>query len=533
MNATHLLLVAAVGLLLLGCNDGNSSDADAAPDSGVSGWDAVSVDAANAPDRTMVRIELSADPGAALAKDPKAYELSSPNGALAVTDVSYDAKGAVVVLTTEKQKLGVTYTATIPGNGDGRSADFPAADTASFYASDFTTMGQYTLAATRAAIGEHCVVYVEDGQVVNTASDIVAYFDEKVEPTESAFFTAPPDKDGNNRIVLLALDGKGQYGGYFDPTNTFSDAEAMAMWGTHSNEMEMIYVDALSAVDYYSLVIPHEYQHLLYNFRHGTNAEYWAYHDEGLAECAAMAVNGENDYAVTFYSADYQGLIAKGLSLVNWTWGLYENYAVAYLFWTYVAGRMGGVDAYGDIFDLDIGRPDEVGAFLNARLGEGFAQVQLDEMIAIAVQAPQGDLGFNGLVEPGLLAHPHAPSGTDSLDLEPYAGAFFGLFADTVDYPGTQGPDIVYAGVAASGETDLAAPFSLGPGGLLVALNGNQEWSSFPTEHSGPDLPALKSASTRAPHGGLFVSPAWRDPPPLRRDAPGPVLAWRESMLAR
>src|SRR4030043_1748336 len=98
----------------------------------------------------------------------------------------------------------------------------------------------------------------------------------------------------------------------------------MNMWGIHSNEMEMIYINTAYGSLYPVNVVPHEFQHLLYAERHNTDLEYWAYHDEGLAECAVHAVFGINENAVYYYLNDPDGMIRTGLSLVHWTWGLYD-----------------------------------------------------------------------------------------------------------------------------------------------------------------------------------------------------------------
>jgi len=241
--------------------------------------------------------------------------------------------------------------------------------------------------------------------------------------------------------------------------------------------------------------------------------------------------SGGGDGAVDFYMADYQGLIGAGLSMVNWTWALYENYVVAFLFWSYLASRLDGVESYGDFFDLDTGSPAEVDALIWERLGSDFPTVQMDGMIATWVRAESGIYSYGDMIDfpPG--NPPMVATGVNSVDLEPFAGTYFVLFEPIVNYPGTQGPNIVYAGIDGEGNVDLVAPFEKGGGALLV-FNTNFEYSAYPAEHSGPDL----SAFGRMEYGyeiSAEVPRAWLDPPPINPYDQGPLRRWREATLQR
>jgi hypothetical protein len=241
------------------------------------------------------------------------------------------------------------------------------------------------------------------------------------------------------------------------------------------------------------------------------------------------AVFGANQYAVDYYLWDPNGNLANGLSLVHWTWALYDNYAQAYLWWIYLAGRLGGIDHLSEIFDLDTGAPTEVDALIAAELGGDMPTAVLENKIAIWAQQSNGPYSFGGLLSFAAGEAPTVPAGTSSLNLEPFGGSFFMLAEDEVAYPGTQGADIAYAGVDDAGNVDLSEPFQKA-GGALIVYNKNMNTTTWPTEHSGPDLPAIGLKRPAAP---ASISPAWSDPPPVGLTDSARLRAWRDARLAR
>jgi hypothetical protein len=551
-NLTWMALVLALLLAVAACGDDDddnnddspADDDDASPDDdddddndnddtpGDGDWDGVTITAVIAPEREKVRVTLSGDPGDNAAADPAIYEITSDFGALAVTGASFDAGTKQATLTTAPQKLGVTYALTINPNGytgAPLTGDFLAADTAKFWVYDFGLDDRIQITANRAGVGENCVVYIEQGQSASDVAETITVFDEEIFPIETAMYHSAPDLDGNGKITLLGLDGGGWYGGYFDPINSVTDEQAMDWWGIHSNGMELVHINTVSGSMYPYNVVPHEFQHLLYQERHGWQNEYWEYHNEGLAETAVHAVFGANQGAVDFFLWDPDGLIGAGLSLVHWTYALYENYVQAYLYWMYLAGRLGGIDELSNLFDLDTGNPDEVEAMIAAELGSDMPTTVLENEIAVWVQQAGGPYSFSGLLSFAPASAPTAAGGTTSLNLEPYGGAFFALSEDEVSYPGTQGAHIVYAGIDADGNVDLTEPFDV-DGGALLAYNTSTNTTTWPDEHSGPDISALRLRSVKA---GAAISPAWDDPPPFAPDQVERRQAWRNARLAR
>jgi hypothetical protein len=514
-------------------------DTDTDTGTGVDGsWDGIALESVDAPDEFTVLVGFAGAPPAADAADVAIYALTSDVGALAVQSVVYDEAAHEAALTTDKQKLGITYTLTVTPPVDGAAAleeDFLSADTATFWVVDFASYDYYQIVANRNAVGDNAVAYVEQG-MYGDGSWPVANFDDQVFPIETAAFTDPPDMDGNGKIVILGLDGGDYYGGYFDPINTYTQAQldAWGYVGYHSNEMEIIHVNVgYGDFDSGGVIVPHEFQHLLYQERHPNNDWLDTYHNEGLAECAVRLVNGSYDQATGYYFGDYSGMIGGGISLVDWGYSVYENYVVAFMFWSYIAGQLGGVDGYSDIFDQDSGAPDAIEEFLVGALGTDFGETQLNQMIAAWVQADTGVYGYEGILDLGGQVPPRVAPGTSSVDLEPYAGTFFPLDQASVGYPGTQGANVVYAGIDGSGAVDLAAPFDVSGGALLV-LNTDLYIThdyppTYPTEHSGPDVAAAGGKALAAAFEAGVVSPTWTDPPPAIFTDPPRFAAWRDA----
>jgi len=515
-------------------DDTNADDDSGDDDTGSNAWNGVSIENVDAPNELTVNVAFNGDPGKAAAEDLSVYSIDSSVGSLTLTAAQYNPLTKTVQLTSKKQKLGITYTLIItPGENskEGLTEDFISADTAQFWATDFSSPNfpDYQLTADRAAVGTYSVIYIEQGMSASDVAQAISEFDDKIYPIETNLFTTAPDVDGNGKILMLGLNGGDYYGGYFTPVNEYSEEQTMQWWGLHSNEMDMIYINVIGGTLNVGIVIPHEFQHMLYHKRHGFTEPYFDYHDEGLAECATHAVYGVNSYAISYYEADPNGKIGNGMSLVHWEWGVYEHYAVAYLFWTYLASRLNDVPSYHDIFDLDTGSPEEVNAFIAANLLSDFPTVQSSGMLANWIQSLDTIYGYGDMLYFAGHSSPKVTPGITSLDLEPFGGAFFHLTQQLVNYPGTQGEHIMYIGVDPDDNVDLTAPFFVN-GGVLLVLNANQDYNGWPTEHSGPDLPA-QGVKTAAPKA--LISPAWLDPPPINPYNLESLRQWREAAIKR
>jgi hypothetical protein len=490
---------------------------------------AATVEQLRAPDQTTITVRFDIDVAAVVPAATDAFVVASDDvDDLEVESVAYDPATRTVTLTTERQKLGATYQLTIQAPGTALAdlgGELLAADTARFWASDFgsPTFDSYEVVADRRVIGEHAVIYVEQGQLSPGTDEAIQFFDDHIFPVETAKLHAPSDVDENGRIVLLALDGQQHYGGYFSPLDTYP-AEVVEEWGYKSNETDMVYINVSGGQPFDAKhVLTHEFAHLLYNAAHGLEGSQWSWHNEGLAECAVRLVNGENDYAAQFLYADPFGDLATGLSLVHWQGGNYSQYAQAFLFWSYLAGQLAGVDTYGSLFDSG-GSPSEIDGWVQQNLGKTLIEAQRDFMAALRLKAASGPHGFGGIVAlPDAMPQP-VPSGIASVSLLPFTGVWFELAQPSVDYPGTQGADVVYTGVSAS-LVDLQAPFDIDGGALLVINTSFDEDFEPPAQPSGPDIAAAAKAASPQQLAGR--DPSWRHPPPVSPDSLPALHAWR------
>lgn len=486
----------------------------------------------SAPTRTTVTIELTES----LVTAPAivdAYGLTSPRGPLIVSAVAYDDATRVITLTTEKQKLGVEYTLTVKSPGsplDLKGGKFLAADTATFWATDFSNFQDYEVTASRVAIGEHVVIYATpEAEGASDVPETIDYFDTQIFPEETALFTAAPDRDDNGKVVLLGLDGGGYYGGYFSPINALTDAEAGPY---QTNEMEMLY---LSVPDLYGTYMPeqvvaHEFQHLLYNEAHDWMVEDWNWHNEGLAECAVTAVSGQqNEYAIdTYTGAGLANGLGDGESLVIWQYANYDQYAQAYMFWTYLASRLGGYEGYGTIFDLT-GSPSSIEGLTQAQFGTDFATTQLDFLAAAWLQEASGAHSFNSLID--FAGRTPQVASTSPVQLQPYTAVFLTGAVDNVT-PVGQGADVIFRGLTGAGAIQDTAPFDP-TGGAVIALNAKAAPMDTSTESSGTlGGMALMSGpkNLRALRGAGVLDRAFLHPPPVKPANRRLLEAWRKSV---
>lgn len=452
---------------------------------------------------------------------PNAYELTHTTGDLTVGEVTYDAATKTVTLVTSKQKLGIEYHVTIVAPGhplDLAIGKFLSADTAKFWATDFSDFSDFEVVAERVGVGENIVLYSTPEGMADDVEETIEYFDERIFPIETDLLAPAPDRDGNGKIVLLGLDGEQYYGGYFNPMNALTEAEAQ-QFQSHSNEKEMLYVSVADLQGSFGAeaVVAHEFSHLLYNELHDFFNDDWAWHNEGLAECAVHAVSGQNQYAADFYLAA-NGL-ADGQSLVKWQYSNYDQYAQSYVFLTYVASRLGGVEGFGQLFQLS-GDPVDVGAFFEQEIGQTFSEVHLDMLTAAWSQAATGPFGFEGMIDFG--GRPQTAT-TSPLSLEITEGVFFGADSNGL-VPAGAGPDAVFRGINGEGVVDDTAPFAA-QGGVVIALNTDLAPSN--EEQSSGTLGVAVNGVTRRLS---LEDRAWMHPPPVKPANRAQLLAWRKQV---
>lgn len=494
---------------------------------------------ASAPDDTHVVLSFDGEPQSDMSLPQLSLHVESDFGDLAVSKAAWDSSAYTLTLTTGRQKLGVQYQVSIGSAGSTTGllqASFLSADTKVFWATDFDdpNMDDMQVPAHRIFVGEHTVAYSMDGYQFDGAEAASLEFDTLIYPLLTEAFLQPLDFDGNGRIVLLYTDSD-DYGGYFSPVNQWSNLFAM-MGGAKSNEMEILYISGWMGAGYFGQVTPHEFQHLLYYCRHQMKDNvHWDYHDEGLAESAVRLVYGNNDMASMYYQYDPQSLISMGLSMVNWQWGLYENYAIAYVFWAWVAGQLGGPEAFKLIFDIEYGGPEQVSEFLQEHLGLDLHEAVLAMMAAVRLQAPDGLHSFNGMISLDPNGGPRLPAGTPSVQLEPFGGIFVPVAEAEVEEPGGKGPNVQFGGIAQAGGFDTATPFET-TAGWLVAYNGNWNYWDWTPESTGT-LPQAVAPQPVVQRAKLYpgdahaaaTSAAWDSPPPRNPFRPEQWREWRDA----
>jgi len=479
------------------------------------------IERVTAPDETHVVVELAA-PLDDDWLDPARYSIGGVYASVEVMALEEGTDGSSVVLETSKQPLGLSLTL----DKDEHSGSFLSADTAQFWVVDWTTpnFAQVQKTAARREVGNHVVIYVQEGLSMANAAEIRSYFDDTVFPNTTSLFAPAPDRDQNQRIVLLGIDGQDVIGGYFSSVDPLPDDEAFPETGFHSNEKEMLYLNTVyGEVNAPHSVVPHEFSHLLYRELHPDDQS-WSYHNEGLAECVVRTINGFYFEPVYVYETDPLGDLANGKSLIDWEFANYSQYAQAYIFWSYVAGQLDGIDTYVELMKTD-GSPESIEAYLQQRLGKGIAATMHSMMVASWAQHPSGEHGFNGFIQwqskPAMAtaSNPFLPS---------LAGAFVAPTGTSVHVPPGQGPNIAMVGIDGSDNVDLSPPFSVG-GGVVVALNHN------PTSDSPSEPIGLASPITFAPEAEQSAGDhlTWLHPPPFDpRELPR-LKAWRKATRNR
>jgi hypothetical protein len=506
-KAGSMILRAASGLLVLALVACSGSDDAAEPPEptggGAGGLGGAPVTPevleARAPDRTSVLVSLSALPSdLAAAGDPANYSLSHDGEALAIEQIAVDAAAGQITLTTAKQKLGVEYRLelTLPEVSDAEAGlTFLAADTTHLWVSDWSspTYASLDVYAERVAVGEQAVIYVQEGVVPALDMQAIAtLFDEAIHPVETSLFGGTNDIDGNGKAVLLVVEQDAIFKGFVNPADALSDKDAMLLYGVHSNEMEIVY---LNAQKFTERTVAHELNHLIYRAQHVNPSGLWTYFKEGMAECAVHAVFGEHQYDADYFVADPEGTVVDGVSLLDFELS-FEHYALSYLYFTYAASRLGGVDGYGELFAVD-GNPADLDALLQGLLGQGLVEVMRDMWIATYVQAPSGPLGFDGMVDfKGKL--PPAAASAAGLELTPTGAVLVQPWTNPIVYPGTQGPNIVYVGIDGSGLVDAEAPFETA-GGVLLAFNESGVQSTVTEPVYAPASASAAAGSAIAP----------------------------------
>ena len=497
------------------------------------------------PDEISVKVTFTQDIGDDLALAKDTYTLSGLSDEYLSTKayidvVEYDSESKTVTLFTHnKLMLGVTYELIMRPEGFNRTdGTCLAADTAKFWVVNYIGGDDYQvqITANRVGVGDTVVLYLEEGETITDVEKTLSEWKNKIYPIMVNAFGEPSDIDGNERVTVLGHYLGNSVGGYYYPLNLYPDSYIYDAYDIHSNEMELLHINTIDNSFAWDHTLPHEFQHLLYHIAHEDamfSGDDWLYHNEGLSENAVVLVYGSNQRGIDYFLADYNGYIARGDSLIRWD-SNYSDYANSFLFFAYFAGLGGGTDFLPDIFNLESGNPTNVTALIQFLLGAShdFYSMEMNWMIANWLQESSGQYSYNGYLSFASQAAPTAPSGTSSLNLRPSAGTYFKLSQSSVNYPGTQGANILYVGVDSQGNVDFDAPFDV-DGGVLTVLNINEDYSHGATEPSGPDIAAIDKAFSVLPTDWVKVPRCWNDPPPVMPWQTHIMDKWKEQHLIR
>ena len=228
-----------------------------------------------------------------------------------------------------------------------------------FFAIDFARRQQYTINATLRASGPHCYIFVEDSEwqenvTALTVQTIQTAFETSTpaDPRRGIYdiltenFGAPPDIDGNQKVILLLLNIRDinthqATVGYFLPIDQHRGMLHHPTFGPlHSNEADILYIDSKKQSansDVIQPVIAHEFQHLIH-WKHSPNEETWI--DEGCADYAAFQCG----YSLYQHIDAFQK--TPNISLTDWAQmsqtNVLAHYGASFLFMLYLHEHYGG-----------------------------------------------------------------------------------------------------------------------------------------------------------------------------------------------
>ena len=188
-----------------------------------------------------------------------------------------------------------------------------------------TSGGQIQVSAMH--VTANAAVLIENGQSVSstTLNNIGSTWETTIYPTNTNYFGNPPDVDNNCQIeiVIYAIDGGGNIGGYFMPSI--------------SAAREVFYVD-IDDLSWRNTIFAHEFQHLLHNSR--DPFEYlWI--DEGNADMAAFLCFGASNAVIGHANAWTQNASAS----VRWWNQRIGDYGAGFMFMLFLADNLGGGSA--------------------------------------------------------------------------------------------------------------------------------------------------------------------------------------------
>ncbi len=312
-----------------------------------------------------------------------------------------------------------------------------------FFAPDFRSMQQYAVSAVLRGVGNFCYVFVEDTEwntrvTAATVQAIIRAFDTAV-PTNpqrgiyltlTEIFGAPPDIDGNGRIILLLLnirdkDNGDQYtAGFFNPADQSRGVlrhPGFRGFPIRSNEGEILYIDTHPLnpnSETAHNVIAHEFQHII-NWTHDPKESTWV--DEGCAEYASFLCGYSLQQHITAFEK------APTISLVTWpdTGGnLLPHYGAAFLWMLYLHEKHGGIATVAAIVQ---NRRTSVPGIADALASQGVHRTVSDIFVSWKLANYLSDYRAVKLSLSPRQWHRSYPSGTQDGELDNFSADYIGF----------------------------------------------------------------------------------------------------------
>ena len=254
-------------------------------------------------------------------------------------------------------------------------------DYVEFWVLDLRNNTEYKVSAYKKGESQYAYLYVatdqEDKVSQSLVNELLSFFDNNY-PRIVSNFGEPPDVDNNGKIVLLLLDIKDDYTdtqsggfviGFFDYLHEYSNDTSLMLYGRHSNQMDMLFLDTYPTLPSYisnlKSTLFHELQHAIcFNQNHlkespPNDLDTWI--EEGLSMAAEDMVMGIQTNRITYYlSSNFPN---TGYSLIRWcdssnsekniNCDVLSNYSLSYLFMQFVRGQAGTDNIYKSIIEAD------------------------------------------------------------------------------------------------------------------------------------------------------------------------------------
>jgi len=389
--------------------------------------------------------------------------------------------------------------------GRGPRVDlYQVGDTRSFWSWDLSQMPplDVQVPSTCRAVGAHTYVFVADDQwgVHVEQADVDAVLaaletatpqgsihpDQGIVPNEIEVFGPVPDAlDGDPRVIILLMElqsyGGQQFDGYFNALNEYTDEEAMAEEGYHSNEAEMITVNsAIRPVtsDMTLSILAHELQHLIH---WGADVDEVSWVNESMSE-AAMTVNGY--FTDQAWLQDYLNDPSASLYEVA-----YVHYGACLLFGSYLFERFGAGFLHSVVAD-----PANGEAGFTASLAAVNEPISMEDLLLDWATATVGDsLGADDARWTHSMLQVGAPTAAGQIDAYPSQAPLSGSLGNT----GTAYLRLANTGVDVRASLDATPADGMLARVIMVEPDG-QAWSG-----------AFDQGQVEIPFSGSEAQAAW------------------------